>query len=258
MLAVVFGAERFQTYIYGRSFTIKSDHKSLESISQKNLADTPAHLQCILVHLQGYDYTIHYHPGKEMALPDTLFLFSPHHGPDIPLDISIHHAHLSPERKEAFQQAFVSTSEMCALTNMIITGWPDDIKVVPHLLCPYWQHCKTLTVEDCLVLHGEALIAFPSERERMLQQLHQFHQGITKAQLFTYECVFWLGINKAIEEAVWECETCTQFQAQNAAAPITPTLTPFHPWQMCPMDIFTLEGIDYLICGDFYSKMILI
>ena len=44
MLAVVFGAERFQTYIYGRSFTIESDHKPLESISQKKLADMPAHL----------------------------------------------------------------------------------------------------------------------------------------------------------------------------------------------------------------------
>ena len=27
---------------------------------------------------------------------------------------------------------------------------------------------------------------------------------------------------------------------------------------MCAMDIFTLDGTDYLICGDFYSKMILI
>ena len=35
-----------------------------------------------------------------------------------------------------------------------------------------------------------------------------------------------------------------------------PTLS--HPWQMCATDIFTLEGIDYLICGNFYSKMILI
>ena len=33
MLAVVFRAERFRTYNYGRSFTIKSDHKPLESIS---------------------------------------------------------------------------------------------------------------------------------------------------------------------------------------------------------------------------------
>ena len=30
MLTVVFGAERFRTYVYGRSFTIESDHKPLE------------------------------------------------------------------------------------------------------------------------------------------------------------------------------------------------------------------------------------
>ena len=86
MLATVFGVERFQTYVYGRSFTIKSDHKPLESICQKNLADTPACLQCMLLHLQGYDYTIHYHPSKEMVLPDTLSWFSPCPGPDILLD----------------------------------------------------------------------------------------------------------------------------------------------------------------------------
>ena len=94
--------------------------------------------------------------------------------------------------------------------------------------------------------------------ERILQQLHQFHQGTTKAQLFVSGCVFWPGINKAIEEAVQQCETCTQFQAQNAATALTPMPTLSHPWQMCTTDIFTLEGIDYLICGNFYSKMILI
>ena len=113
-------------------------------------------------------------------------------------------------------------------------------------------------MEDGLVLHGEGIIVPPSEGERILQQLHQFHQGSTKAQLFTHGCVFWLGINKAIEEAVCQCETCTQFQGQNAAAPLTPMPTPSHPWQMCTMDIFTLEGTDYLICGDVYSRMILI
>ena len=184
--------------------------------------------------------------------------FSPHPGPDIPLDIAIHHTYLSPEQKEAFQQVFLSNPEMCAFTNIIITGWPDDIKAVPHPLGPYWQHCETPTIEDGLVLHGEALVVPPSERERMLQQLHQFHQGITKAQLLSCRCIFWPGINKAIEEVVHQCETCTQLQAQNAAAPLMPTPTPSHPWQMCTTDIFTLEGVDYLICGNFYSKMILV
>ena len=147
---------------------------------------------------------------------------------------------------------------MCALANLIISGWANDIKVVPCPLYPYWQHRETLTIEDGLVLCGEALIIPPSEWERILQQLHQFHQGTTKAQLFTCGYVFWPGINKAIKEAVQQCETCTCFQAQNAAAPLTPMPTPSHPWQMCTMGIFTLEGIDYLICGNFYSKMILV
>ena len=71
MLAVVFRVERFQMCVYGRSFTIESDHRPLESISQKNLAYMPSHLQHMLLCLQGYDYTICYHPSKEMALPDT-------------------------------------------------------------------------------------------------------------------------------------------------------------------------------------------
>ena len=254
MLAAVFRAERFHTYIYGRSFMIKSDHKPLESISRKNLADTPPWLQHMKLCLQGYNFTIHYCPGKEMVIPDTLSHFSPQPGPDLPLDIAIHHARIMPDHKEAFQQAFVNDPEMQALANLIITGWPEDIKEVPCPLRPYWQHQETLTIEDGLVLQGEALVIPPAERERTLHQLHQFHQGIMKSQLLAHGSFFWPSINKAIKEVVHQCETCTWFQSQNAAAPLTPTPTPSRPWQMCATDIFTLEGIDHLVVGDFYSK----
>ena len=134
------------------SFTIESDHKPLKSISKKNLADTPAQLQCMMLCLQGYDFTIHYCPGKEMVIPDMLSCFSPRPGPDLPLDIAIHHACIMPDCKEAFQQAFVNDPEMQALADLIITGWPEDIKEVPHPLHLYWQHQETLTVKDGLVL----------------------------------------------------------------------------------------------------------
>ena len=112
------------------------------------------------------------------------------------------------------------------------------------------------TVKDGLVLQGEALIIPPAKRERILHQLHQFHQGIMKSQLLTCASFFWPGINKAIEEVVCQCETCMQFQSQNAAMPLTPT--PSCPWQMCTTDIFMLEGVDHLIVGNFYSKMIFV
>ena len=209
MLAVVFGAEQFCTYIYGQSFTIESDHKPLESISRKNLADMPTWLQCMMLCLQGYDLTIHYCTGKEMVIPDTLSGFSPWPGPNFPLDIAIHHACIMPTHKEAFQQAFVNNPEMRALADLIITGWPRDINEVPHPLHPYWQHRETLTVKDGLVLQGEALIIPPAERDRVLHQLHQFHQGITKSQLLAHGSFFWPCINKAIKEVVCQCEICT-------------------------------------------------
>ena len=101
-----------------------------------------------------------------------------------------------PDGKEAFQQAFVNDPEMQALADLIITGWPKDIKEVPHSLCLYWQHRETLTIDDGLVLQGEALVIPPAKRERVLHQLHQFHQGITKSQLLTHGSFFWPGINK--------------------------------------------------------------
>ena len=126
-------------------------------------------------------------------------------------------------------QAFISNLEMQALADLIITGWPKDIKEVPHPLCPYWQHRETLTVEDGLVLWGEALIIPPAERERVLYQLHQYHQGITKSQLLACGSFFWPSINKAIKEVVcqcgnlhliWESECCS------ASHTYTHTITP--------------------------------
>ena len=189
----------------------------------------PAWLQHMMLCLQGYDFTICYHPGKEMVIPDTLSQFSPQPGSDLPLDITIHHACIMPDCKEAFQQAFTNDPEMWALADLIVTWWPKDIKEVPHPLCPYWQHRETLTIKDGLVLQGEALVIHPAKRERVLHQLHQFHQGIMKSQLLMHRSFFWPSIIKAIEEVVHQGETCTWFQSQNAAAPLTPTPTPSCP-----------------------------
>ena len=41
MLAVVFGCERFHTYVFGKSVTIESDHRPLEMIHLNNLSAAP-------------------------------------------------------------------------------------------------------------------------------------------------------------------------------------------------------------------------
>ena len=84
LLAVVFGCERFHTYVYGKPFVVETDHKPLEMIHKKSLASTPPpppppppRLRRMLLRLQHYDVIIKYRPGKEMVLADSLSRLSP-------------------------------------------------------------------------------------------------------------------------------------------------------------------------------------
>ena len=68
MLAVVFGAERFHTYVYWSKFVVESDHKPLEAIKLKNLSQATPRLQRMLLRIQQYDMKVRYRPGRELLL----------------------------------------------------------------------------------------------------------------------------------------------------------------------------------------------
>ena len=70
----------------------------------------------------------------------------------------------------------------CALTNIIVEGWPEDIKDILKALQPYHNHHDIMTIEYGLILKGEGLIIPTIEREKILQAIHRGHMGITKCQ----------------------------------------------------------------------------
>ena len=55
LLAVVYGCERFHNYLFGRPFTVESDHKPLASIhfeaSQNQLSTATSHALCVFNHM---------------------------------------------------------------------------------------------------------------------------------------------------------------------------------------------------------------
>ena len=55
-LAVVFGTEHFNQYIYGRAFLVESDHKPLQPILKRNIDKAPLRIQRMLLRLQKYDF----------------------------------------------------------------------------------------------------------------------------------------------------------------------------------------------------------
>ena len=118
-----------------------------------------------------------------MTLADAVSRYHPQPAPEIPLDIAIHHASLTTQCKTAFQNAIMADPELQALSQMIIDGWMEDTSEVPKHLRKYFTHASTLSVEDGLILRGQALLIPESEQDQVLCQLHDGHQGITKTNL---------------------------------------------------------------------------
>jgi hypothetical protein len=58
MLAIVFGMERFESYLYGRKVLVESDHKPLESILKKSLLNAPKRLQRMILRLQKFELEV--------------------------------------------------------------------------------------------------------------------------------------------------------------------------------------------------------
>lgn len=105
MLAIVFGVQRFHQYLYGKTFTIETDHKPLEQIYKKPLAAAPLRLQRLLIMLQPYDCFVKYNPGSQLYFADALSRASYDHrnfefndqGIEVQLDL-IDLTNLSPQK----------------------------------------------------------------------------------------------------------------------------------------------------------------
>ena len=162
LLAVVYGCERFHTYLYGRSFTVESDHKPLESIHLNNLIAAPRRLRRMLLRLQPYNVVIRYRPGKEMTGADSLSRLSREdEAPVEDMDVEIHDIFCRPDY-----------GELIALKEVIHVGWPTTIKDLSGLLRPYWNYRDELSFSGGILLKGSRVILPQVLQKIILSKLH--------------------------------------------------------------------------------------
>ena len=70
--ALVFGVEKFESYVYGKRFKVETDHKPLESILRKTLLSVTGHFQRMMFRLQNFDFEVGYKEGTLLHVGDTL------------------------------------------------------------------------------------------------------------------------------------------------------------------------------------------
>ena len=257
MLACVFGAERFHTYVFGKHFNIESDHQPLEIISKKPITAASARLQRMLLRLQRYDYTITYRPGKEMILPDSLSrMISNADNKEIDLDFQICHIQFSTPRLRELISATREDPILSQLLKYVLNGFPDSRRDMHSETRNYWSFRDELSIEDGILLKGTRIIIPSSLTSKFMQDLHMGHLGVTKCQQRAKSTVYWPNIDRDIEEYIRSCETCQRNQSSQPPEKLIPITSdlPNIPWYTLGTDLFTHENDNYLIISDYMSK----
>ena len=262
MLAIVFGAERFHQYIYGREVDVQSDHKPLEVIMKKPLSSAPARIQRLLMRLQKYQVNVQYKPGKEMHIADALSrAYLPvTSSPDKEIEAQVHmvisNLPVSNEKLEEFRKETTNDVTLTKLIETVLNGWPETKSQAAQEIRAYWNFREEISVVNGVLYKGERLIVPAAMRGEMLKRIHESHLGIESCRRRAREVLFWPGMAENIAEMVNSCDVCRTHQKRQTKEPLQPHSVPERPWQKIGVDLFTFGQQEYLLLVDYYYKFI--
>jgi len=105
-------------------------------------------------------------------------------------------------------------------------------------------------------LWGTWVVIPPKYRNRMLEELHETHQGICRTNAYARSYIWWPNLDSQIEEFLKSCESCQMFRNKPAHAPLHPWKFPARAWQRIHIDYGMFDKKMLVIVIDSYSKWI--
>ena len=259
-LALIFGVKKFHTYLYGRRFTLVTDHKPLTTIfgPKKGIpAMAAARLQRWALLLAAYSYTIEFRPTNDHSNADALSR--------LPLNVvnteslatesafcniaQLESLPVTVAKLRTHTRTDAILSKVCKFT---VEGWPEtrdsDLK-------PYYHRKDELTVESGCLLWGTRVIVPSKLRVRLLQELHRDHSGVWKMKAVARSYFWWPGLDKEIERVASSCVECQSVKNAPPSAPLHPWVWPTKPWERVHLDFAgPFQNTTFLVAVDAHSK----
>ncbi|KAL1258966.1 hypothetical protein QQF64_009543, partial [Cirrhinus molitorella] len=242
-LAIVFGVKKFHQFLFGRRFTLLTDHRPLTSIFGPHSGIpslAAARMQRWALLLSAHQYDIKYRRSEHHANADGLSR--------LPLPTT----HLEPAKAEIFYFKEVDNSPVTAaqvkkhtrtdpvmskVLDLVLRG---EVGGISPLLRPYMSRKSELTVESGCLLWGSRVIIPPPLRRQVLEELHSGHCG---------------GVDSEIEEKANSCSSCQKLRITSQPAPLHPWQWPEEPWVRVHIDFAgPLEDHMFLVLLDAHSK----
>ena len=112
-------------------------------------------------------------------------------------------------------------------------NWPHH---VPKCLQPFANRRNELTVEEGCLLWGFRVIIPLRLREKLLDELHRDHPGVTRMKSVARSYMWWPGMDSEIEHIAKSCQSCQSVKGNLPVVPLHPWLWPSRSWQRLHLD----------------------
>jgi len=256
-LSLIFGVTKFHIYIYGRKFTLVTDHQSLTTIlgPKTNIPPIAAmRMQRWAAILAAYTYDIKYRRSGDHGnadamsrLPQTCHRI---HCEQLNLFHTEHFGEL-PVTREHVKRETVSDALLSQVCQYVHTGWPQGDS--GHL-SRYHQIRNELSIDAGCLLRGTRLVIPTTLRPMLLEELHGGHIGMVKMKNTARNYMWWPEIDKDIEGISQACSQCNS--VRNSPPSVTHHWAPAEQaWQRIHLDFAgPMDGQMFLIVVDAYSK----
>ncbi|XP_061567238.1 uncharacterized protein K02A2.6-like [Cololabis saira] len=259
-LAVIFGVNRFHKYIFGRPFTIVTDHKPLLSLFDE-LKAVPQivspRIQRWAVTLMACEYHIIYKAGKyhgnadalsRLPLPGDL-------GPSVQKErvLMLETSDITLVTAEQVRTWTTKDPVLSRVREMVQRGWLPEQEGADF--APFTARKNELSVENGCVMWGARVVVPKKGQADLLRQLHQSHPGISRMKSLARSYVWWPKMDQDVENTVKACSVCQEYRNVPAVAPLHPCEWPDRPWQRVHVDYAgPFMGRMFFILIDAHSK----
>ncbi|XP_058464246.1 uncharacterized protein K02A2.6-like isoform X1 [Malaya genurostris] len=256
-LAVVSTVKKFHKFLYGKKFTVYTDHKPLIGIFGKEGRNAlyATRLQRYVLELSIYEFDIVYRPSTRMGNADFCSRFP-----------------LSTEVPKYLQREFIKRLNMSSsipidyrriaketelddflqqIKTFLRKGWPERLD--KRFKDVHAHYLDLEEVDGCMLFQDRVIIPVALKRN-VLEILHQNHVGIAKIKQLARRSVYWFGLNRDIEDFVRACKICNQMAIVHKKAPIEGWIPTSRPFSRIHADFFYFQQKVFLLIIDSYSK----
>ncbi|XP_060085398.1 uncharacterized protein K02A2.6-like [Ylistrum balloti] len=254
-LGIFWSVQKFHTYLYGRHFTLITDHKPLVRIfhPEKSVPTmTASRLQRYAIYLAGHNYEIIYRNTHDHGNADALSRLPLTSQKEEPPDPDAIFYTTQVEKLPVSEtQIRRDTSRHPILSQVLDLVNQGQSLPKSESFKPYKNRQQELTSHQGCLMFGNRVVIPPSLRDKVLEG----HAGIVRTKSLARSYVWWPGIDSDIENQCATCSECQHHLAKPKTAPVHPWDFPSSPWERLHADFAgPFKGHMYLILVDAHSK----